>query len=153
MESLIFLIQNQSGKIKARTVANCSTQRAYIHHDDTASPTAANDAIIITGVIEAKQGRDVMINNVPNTFVQTPVPQDEGDEIIIMKIWGALVDILYKKSPEIYEPCVRFDKKNGEKILYCWDNRFPQGRPCRWDNGCDQPGPVVTGEDITWWNR
>ena len=50
------------------------------------SPKEASGAIIITGVIEAKNGRDVMINGVPNAFVQAPVPQDEGDEIIIMNI-------------------------------------------------------------------
>ena len=76
------------------------------------------NAIIIPNVIEVKQGRDVMINDVPNDFLQTPVPQNEGDERIIMKIRGTLVDILCKIIPEIYKPCVRFDKKSGEKILY-----------------------------------
>ena len=52
MESFIFLVQKQFGKIKARTVANGITQKAYINRDDAASPTAARDAIIITGVIE-----------------------------------------------------------------------------------------------------
>ena len=51
-----------------------------------------------------------MINDVPNTFLQIPVPQDEGDEIIIMKIWGELVDILYKIIPVFYKQYVRFDK-------------------------------------------
>ena len=94
MESLISIVQKRSSKIKARTIANGSTQRAYIDRDESASPTAESDAIIITGVIEAKQFIDVMINDVPNNFVQTPVPQDKGDEIIIMKIWGSLVYIL-----------------------------------------------------------
>ena len=68
MESLIFLVQKRSGKIKTRKVGNGSTQRAHIYRDDKASPTAANDAIITTSVIEAKQGRNVMINDVPNDF-------------------------------------------------------------------------------------
>ena len=54
-------------------------------------------------MIEAKQGIGVMINHVPNYFVKTPVPQDEGDEIIVMNIWGALVDIICKITPEIYK--------------------------------------------------
>ena len=69
-------------------------------------------------MIESKQGTDVMINHVPNSFVKTPVPQDEGDERIVMNIWGALVDIICKILPEIHEPYVRFDNKNGERILY-----------------------------------
>ena len=69
-------------------------------------------------MIEEKQYRYVMINDVPNYFVKTPVPQDKRDERIIMKIWGAMVDILCEISPGIYEPYVRFDKKNGEKVIY-----------------------------------
>ena len=42
-----------------------------------------------------------MVKNFPNSFVQTPVPQDEGDERIIINIWGALVDILCEIRPEI----------------------------------------------------
>ena len=59
-----------------------------------------------------------MINDVPNDLLQTPVPQDEGYEIIIMKIWGALVDIICKIGPEMYKPNVRFDNNNRDKILY-----------------------------------
>ena len=87
-------------------------QIAHIDHDDVASPRAASDAIIITGMIEAKQVRDVMIKDTPNAFVHKPVPQDKGNERIIIKIWGSLVDILCKISPEIYKPYVRFDKNN-----------------------------------------
>ena len=59
-----------------------------------------------------------MIKDIPNAFVKTPVPQDEGYKIIIMKIRVALVDILCKMRPEIYKPYVRFDNKNRENILY-----------------------------------
>ena len=118
MESLVFLVWKRYGNIKSGTVVNGSTQRSYIDREDEASPTAASDYIIITGVIEAKQGRDVMINDVPNDFVKRPVPQDEGDEIIIMEIQVSMVDIICEISPGIYKPCVRFDKRSGEKILY-----------------------------------
>ena len=117
-ESLILLLHKRSSKIKVRMVANGITQRAYTECDDTSSPTEAINAIIITGVIEAKQGRDLMINDIPNDFVQTPVFQDEGDTIIIMKIQGALVYILCNISREIHKPYVSFDEKSGEKILH-----------------------------------
>ena len=68
-------------------------------------------------MVEEKQGRYVMINYVPNDFLQTPVPQDKRYKRIIMKIQGALVDTLCKIRPVNDEPYVRFDKKSGEKIL------------------------------------
>ena len=59
-----------------------------------------------------------MINDIPNAFMKTPVHQDEGYERIIMNIWGSVVYILCEISSEIYEPYVRFDMKNGDKIIY-----------------------------------
>jgi hypothetical protein len=98
MESLLFLVKKHDGKIKARTCANGSTQQEYIDRADATSPTAATEAILITGVIDAKQPRDIMTNDVPNAFVQTPIPQD--GEKIIMKIRGQLVDLLLEIAPE-----------------------------------------------------
>lgn len=50
------------------------------------------EAILITGVIYAKQKHNVITLDVQNAFVQTHIPK--MDERIIMKIQGALVDIL-----------------------------------------------------------
>jgi hypothetical protein len=55
MESLIF----RDETVKARVRANGSTQRAYISREEASSLTAASEAIITTGVINAKQKRDV----------------------------------------------------------------------------------------------
>jgi len=60
--------------------------------EQAASPVAATEAILITGVIEAKQCRDIMNLDIPNAFVQTVIPQD-GDKVV-MKIRGPLVDFL-----------------------------------------------------------
>ena len=75
MESLIFLVEKRDGKVKARTCANGSTQRAYIPKEEAASPTVATESIMLTGVIDAKQERDVMTLDIPNVFVQTSIPQ------------------------------------------------------------------------------
>jgi hypothetical protein len=37
MESLIFLVKKRDGRVKARTCANGSTQRAYMERDNAAS--------------------------------------------------------------------------------------------------------------------
>jgi hypothetical protein len=114
MESLIFLTEKRDKTIKARACANGSTQRAYIPREEALSPTAASEAIITTGVIDAKQRRDVMTLDIPNAFVQTTISQD-GDKII-MKIRGQLVDILLEICPGVYDDYVINDGKH--KILY-----------------------------------
>ena len=42
-----------------------------MNKEDAASPTVSTDAILLTAVIDAKEGRDVMMANIPNAFVQT----------------------------------------------------------------------------------
>ena len=86
MESLLFLNEKRNSMIKACTCANGSTQQGYIRKEEAASPTVSTDSVLITGVIEAKQGRDVMIIDIPNAFAQTVLPED--NEKVIMKIRG-----------------------------------------------------------------
>ena len=125
MESLIFLVEKRDGRIKARTCANGSTQREYISKEEAASPTAATESIMITGVIDAKQNRNVMTLDIPNAFVQTSIPQGEEDEKIIMKIRGILVDILVEMSPETYKEYVVYE--NNKKVLYVRMNKALYG--------------------------
>ena len=95
LESLIFLLDKwETG----------STQREYIMKEEEAIPTAATEAILITGVIEAKQRRYIMTLDIPNAFVQTSIPQD-GDKVM-MKIRGPLVNILCEICPGVYDNVV-----------------------------------------------
>jgi len=64
---------------------------------------------------DAKQGRDVMTADVPNAFVQYKVNQINGERIV-MKIRGALVDILVDLDPKLYADNVVYYGKS--KILY-----------------------------------
>eukprot|EP00957_Ditylum_brightwellii_P200690 15299047-Ditylum_brightwellii.AAC.1 len=113
MESLIFLTKKRDKTIKAKSCANGSTQRSYIAREKAASPTAATEAILITGVIKAKQNRNIMMLDIPNTFIQTLVP--EKGEKIIMKIRGLLVDIFLELCPGVYDKYVVHEGKS--KVL------------------------------------
>jgi Reverse transcriptase (RNA-dependent DNA polymerase) len=115
MDSLIFLVEKRDGRVKARTCANGSTQRGYINKEDSASPTALTEAIILTATIEAREQRDVMTVDIPNAFVQTDIIK-QNNERVMLKIKGALVDMLVALDQELYGKYVVFD--NNEKILY-----------------------------------
>ena len=116
MESLIFLVEKRDGKVKARTCANGSTQREYMEREDSASPTVATEAILLTAAIDAKQGRDIMTSDVPNAFIQTEIGHKDIGERIIMKIRGPLFDILCDMAPEVYAKYVTHERK--QKVLY-----------------------------------
>lgn len=117
MESLIFLTEKRSGEIKARTCADGSTQRGYISKEESTSPTAATDSVLVTGTIDAKQERDVMTLDVPNAFIQTPILKGRNQRKQIIKLRGAIVDLLLTICPGVYDDFIVTDSK-GRKILY-----------------------------------
>ena len=62
---MIFLVEKRDGRIKSRLVANGSKQRNWMTKEDTSSPTAYIESVLITAAIDAKEGRDVMCCDIP----------------------------------------------------------------------------------------
>jgi hypothetical protein len=72
---------------------------------------------LITGVIGAKEERDVMTCDIPNAFIQAYLPKKEpGEDRVVMNITGVLVNMLVNINPEIYGPAVVLE--NCKKVLY-----------------------------------
>ena len=68
-------------------------------------PTVSAEAVMLTCVIDAVEGRDVAVINVPNAFVQTVVEDEEHGVIICIR--GPLVDIFGEHSPRgVWSICV-----------------------------------------------
>jgi hypothetical protein len=96
-------------------MAGGNKQRDYISKEDASSPTIATEAVLLSCIIDAKEGRDVTVIDIPNAFIQTRV-EDKGDMAMI-KIRGVLVDILVKIAPDIYKSYVTTDKKGTKQLL------------------------------------
>jgi hypothetical protein len=96
---------------------NGKPTRQWLSRDETASPTAALESIFLTAIVDAEELRDLLSADVPNAFIQAHLPPtEEGDERIIMKITGVLVDLLIELSPEVYGKYVVYE--NGKKVIY-----------------------------------
>jgi hypothetical protein len=88
-----------------------------LSREDSTSPTAALESIMLTAIVDAKEGRDVMSCDIPNAFIQTKLAELEpGEARVVMKITGVLVDLLVNISPEVYGPYVMMDKHR--RVLY-----------------------------------
>jgi len=109
LESHLFLKEKRTGEIKGRTVAGGNKQRDYISKDDASLPMVATEAVLLTCIIDAKEGRDVAVIDIPNAFIQTRV-QDEKD-VALIRIQGVLVDILLLIAPDVYGPYVTEEDK------------------------------------------
>ena len=118
VDALMFLSEKRDKSKKGRMVYNGKPTREWLSREDSASPTAAHESVQLTGVIDAREERDVMCGDVPNAFIQALIPNAEkdGNERVIMKITGVLVDMLVQLNPEMYGPYVVYE--NGRKVLY-----------------------------------
>ena len=95
LESLIFLVEKKSGVIKSRHCANGSKQRNWMDDGEVSSPTVLTESVMLTAILEAKEGRDVATVDIPNAFIQTEVEEtDQDGDRIIMKIRADMVDLL-----------------------------------------------------------
>ena len=115
-EALMFLTEKRDQSCKGRLVYNGKPTREWLSREDAASPTVALESIMLTAIVDAKEGRDVMTADVPNAFIQAQMPIEEGKERVIMKITGVLVDLIVEMASEVYGPFVTFE--NGKKVLY-----------------------------------
>ena len=112
LESLIFLTQKRDGMAKARTCVNGSKQQLWTDKEDLASPTVLLESVMITSVIDAKEGCEVAVIDIPNAFVQTEM---EGERVI-MKMRRKLAELLVEVAPEVYQDYVVTER--GQTVLY-----------------------------------
>jgi hypothetical protein len=131
--ALMFLTEKRDKSVKGRMVYNGKPTREWLSQEDAASPTAALESIMITGVIEAKEERDVMTCGIPNAFIQALLPKkDPGEDRVVMKITGVLVDMLVNINPELYGPAVVLwrTKRRSCTLRYCRPYTAYSRQPC-----------------------
>ena len=66
-------------------------------------------------IINALEGRDVTVVDIPNAFIQTHVEKEQ--DMVIIWMHGVLVDILLEIAPEVYKPFVHINKKGVKQLL------------------------------------
>ena len=117
LECHLFMEKKKNDQIKGRIVGGGNKQRSYVSKQETSSPTSHTESVFCTFGIDAEEGRDVSIVDVPNAFVQTDLAVDGKPVFVLMAIRGKLADMLVSIAPEVYGPYVTKDK-NGNSVLY-----------------------------------
>ena len=69
LESHLFLEEKRDKSVKGRMVADGSKQRAYTDKNTVISPTCATESLLLTATIDANEGRDVAMLDIPNDFI------------------------------------------------------------------------------------
>ena len=86
-----------------------NNQRGHIEKTDATSPTAALESVLLTSTIDAKEGRDVAIIDIPNSFVTTRI--EDKKDIVIIRLRGKLAELMVATAPEIYKKYVSVKRK------------------------------------------
>jgi hypothetical protein len=123
LESLLFLTEKRGGRIKGRLVYNGKPTRQWLNKDEATAPTASLEGIMLTAIIDAKEGRDVMSADISNALIQVNMPEiKDGDDRVIMKITGVLVDLLVEIDPARYGPYVVYEDGNKPFMWKCYEH-------------------------------
>jgi hypothetical protein len=68
LESHLFLKEKRDATVKGHMVAGGNKQRGTIEKLITSSPTAALESVLLTAIIDAREGRDITVIDIPNAF-------------------------------------------------------------------------------------
>ena len=74
MMALMLLTEKRDGTIKGRMVYNGKPTQEWLSKEDAASPTTSLESLLLTAMIDAHEGHDVMTADVPNAFIQAEMP-------------------------------------------------------------------------------
>ena len=70
---------------------------------------------MLTCVVDAEEDRDVATIDIPNSFIQTRV--DNEEDMVTIRVRGILVDVLLGIAPEVYGPYVITGKKGNQPLI------------------------------------
>jgi hypothetical protein len=87
-------------------------QRLYKSKAETSSPTFSSEALFLTALIDAHEKREVYTVDIPGVFMHSDM-----DELVHMKLKGAMAELLVRVNPEKYSKYVGKDRK-GKDVIY-----------------------------------
>ena len=108
------MIEKRNGDIKGRTVADGSKQRTFEGYkkSDGTSPTVSTDGLLITAAVDAHEGKNVAIIDIPGAFLQA-----ENDKFVVMLLQGKLAEMMVKIDSSLYQKYM-FIGKAKQPMLY-----------------------------------
>ena len=104
---LMFLKRKRCGKVKARGCADGRPQREYITKLESSLPTVKTHALFLSCLVDAIEGRKVVVADILGAFLSANWPDDAPDCYI--RFEGVMIDMLCQIKPE-YTKLIRYSK-------------------------------------------
>jgi hypothetical protein len=112
LESLMFLKEKRDGTVKGRTCADRRKQRETAKPGAATSPTVSLESVLITSTIEAYEGREVTVVDIPGAYLSADM-----DEEVIILLHGRMAELMVKTAPNTYRNYITVDAKH-QPVLY-----------------------------------
>ena len=114
LSSLMFIGEKHDGRFKAWKFGVGSKQKTFPGYvkSDWDSPTVTTDGVIITSTIEAHEGRDVVVADLPDAFIN----MDNSEKTLVL-LKGKLSELIAQIDPQMYQKYITTSSK-GEPMLY-----------------------------------
>ena len=115
LDAVNLIKEKINGDIKGKICANGAKQRRYVKaREITYSLTVSLVSILTTLTIDAYEGRDITIVDVPGGYFHTDMTQAKG-KIVLLKLKGNFVDIMCSVNKEFTSHVICEGKT---KVLY-----------------------------------
>jgi hypothetical protein len=157
LQSHMFVVKKRDGVTKARMVAGGNLQRGHVTKEESSSPTVSTESVLLTSIVDAQEGQEVAVIDMPNAFIQTRV-QDAKDRVII-RITGVIVDWLVKAAPNVYASYVATNKRGEKSLLVeCYNAIYGTMVAgllyyCKFTSSLKKRGFVMNPYDPCVWNK
>ncbi|KAI2510612.1 Reverse transcriptase (RNA-dependent DNA polymerase) [Fragilaria crotonensis] len=86
--------EKRNGNLKGRTCADGRAQRSLYKKAQTTSPTFSNNALVISIIEDAYEGRDVGVGDIAGAYLKADM-----DDFVVMTFTGEAVRILCEMNP------------------------------------------------------
>ena len=97
--------------IKGRGVADGINQQEKIEQKDATSTTVLTEAVMLTATIDALEGRDVEVVDIPGAYLSTDMDND------VHVVFGAtILEMMVAVDPAPYRPFVSYETEKA--VLY-----------------------------------
>ena len=82
-----------------------------IEPKDATSPTVSTEAVMLTATIDAQEGRDVAVVDIPRAYLRANM-----DNEVHVVFRGTLAEMMVMADPALYQPFVSYE--TGKPVLY-----------------------------------
>ena len=102
--------EKRNGCLKGRSVADSCPQRELYTKDETSSPTATPESVLLTALIDAVEDQHIAVADVTGAYLNADM-----DDFVLIRLLGDDVDMMCNANPT-YAEFITYEK--GQKMLF-----------------------------------